>query len=372
MNHRYNHPRFLHFLFSLFLTACILASCGTAYLQNSKAKAFRKMLSRMDWGTDTCYVYGHKTPDADAACSSLAYARLMQSLGYNCVAKLSGPSNNETNYISTVFDFQVPVVKSYLAPGTRLIATDHEEYSQAVDGARQCRILQIIDHHQEDDMASPDVAFIRRKTVGATCTIVWELYQEAAVPVDDLTARILLAGLLSDTDNLAKSNTTQEDSVAWRALTAQLHLSPERVAEIRVGMVDALTNYNGMNDYEIFVSDYKDYDMSGTAVGIGCVEWIDYAHMDEFLDRMLAVMPEVMARKGRTKLFLMATRYAPDPAAPGKVVAEGTYILYRGEGSREMAERAGGPSLRDGICYSETRLGRKTHVVPQFSEMLER
>ena len=350
----------------------MLVSCGAPSVYNTKAKAFRKMLAAMDWGTDTCYVYGHKTPDADAACSSLAYAQLMRSLGYNCVARLSSPSNNETQYISALFGFRIPAVKSSVTPGTRLIATDHEEYSQAVDGARQGRILQIIDHHQAGDMASADVAYICRKTVGATCTVVWELYQDAKVPVDDNVASILLAGLLSDTDNLAKSNTTHEDTLAWRALTAQLHLSPERVAEIRVGMVDALTNYNGMNDYEIFVSDYKDYDMSGEAVGIGCVEWTDYAHMDQFLDRMLAVMPEVMARKERTKLFLMATRYAPDPSAPGKVVAEGTYLLYSGKDARTMAEQVAGPSLRDGICYSQRRLGRKTDVVPLFTGFLSR
>ena len=371
MKCNYPHPGFSSRLVSLFLAVFMLGSCGTIAVHNTRGNAFRKTLAAMDWGSDTCYVYGHKTPDADAACSSLAYAQLMRSLGYNCVAKLSSPSNNETRYISGVFDFKLPVVKSSVAPGTRLIVTDHEEYSQGVDGARQSRILQIIDHHMEDDMASADVAFIRRETVGATCTVVWELFQEAAVPVDDLTARILLAGLLSDTDNLAKSNTTRADSLAWQALTAQLNLSPERVAVIRKGMVDALTNYDGMSDYEIFISDYKDYDMSGTAVGIGCVEWIDYAHMDAFLDRMLAVMPEVMARKGRDRLFLMATRYAPSPdPASGKVVAEGTYILYCGEGARQMAELAAGQSLREGICYSGHRLGRKTDVVPLFTAFL--
>ncbi|MCR5841758.1 MAG: hypothetical protein K6G86_06735 [Bacteroidales bacterium] len=86
---------------------------------------------------------------------------------------------------------------------------------------------------------------------------------------------------------------------------------------------------------------------------------------------LLAVMPEVMARKGRDRLFLMATRYAPSPdPASGKVVAEGTYILYCGEGARQMAELAAGQSLREGICYSGHRLGRKTDVVPLFTAYL--
>ena len=40
------------------------------------------------------------------------------------------------------------------------------------------------------------------------------------------------------------------------------------------------------------------------------------------------------------------------------------------EGAREVAEQAYGPSLRDGACYSETRLGRKSDVVPILTEIL--
>lgn len=329
---------------------------------------FRTLMASLDWGKDTCYVYGHKTPDADAACSSLGYAQLMRSLGYNCVAKVSSPTNNETRYVSGVFGFEMPELKSYVAPGTRIIVTDHEEYSQSVDGARDARLLQIVDHHQAGDMAKDEVPFIRREVIGATCSMVWKLFQEAGVPLDDNTARILLSGILSDTDNLAKANTTHEDSLAWQALTSQLKLSADSVARIRAGMIEALTDYSAMNDYEIFVSDYKDYDMTGNAVGIGCVEWIDYASMDGFLKRMRKVMPEVMGRKGRTMVFLMATNYAPGPA--GKPVEDGMYILYGGAGSREVAEKAFGPSVREGMCFVGRRLGRKTDVVPVFTEIL--
>ena len=51
--------------------------------------AYRAVLQGLDWGPDTTFVYGHKTPDVDAVCSSLGYARLMRALGYNCKAKIS-------------------------------------------------------------------------------------------------------------------------------------------------------------------------------------------------------------------------------------------------------------------------------------------
>ena len=113
------------------------------------------MLATLDWGNDVCHVYGHKTPDSDAVCSSLAYAGLMRALGYNCEAFVSSRTNNETNYISSYFGFDLPEINPSVSTGTRLIVTDHEEYSQSVTGACDGVVLQIIDHHQAGDMVGP-------------------------------------------------------------------------------------------------------------------------------------------------------------------------------------------------------------------------
>ena len=352
------------------LMVCVLVSCNR---NDSLENPFREMLGTLDWGPDTCYVYGHKTPDSDAVCSSLAYAKLMSELGYKCAAKISSKANNETKYISGFFGFGMPSLKPSVVPGTRLIATDHEEYEQSVDGARDASILQIVDHHQLGNMYSPGVV-LYRKEIGSTCTMVWQLYRLADVPVDDLTAKIMLAGLMSDTRTLAKDNTTKEDSLAWNALTTQLHFTSEYTADVYSAMEEALTSYDGMSDYDIFVSDYKDYDMSGVAVGIGCVEWKDYTTIDDLIDRMLAVMSQARTDLKRDMVFCMVTQYLPDPdpASGGKVVPVGTYLLYQGEGTRELVDEGFGPSDCDGVYYSETRLSRKGDVVPKLTEMLKR
>lgn len=64
-------------------------SCSDKENPRQENTPFQQMLSELDWGTDTCYIYGHKTPDVDAVTSALAYAKLMRKLGYNCEAKVS-------------------------------------------------------------------------------------------------------------------------------------------------------------------------------------------------------------------------------------------------------------------------------------------
>ncbi|MBO4893065.1 MAG: DHH family phosphoesterase [Prevotella sp.] len=350
-------------------TSC--SSVDHAVVKPEQGAAFRTMLKSLDWGTDTTFVYGHKTPDVDAVCSSLGYARLMRALGYNCKAKVSSETNRETAYISGLFGFALPELKRSVVPQTRLILTDHTDYAQCVDGAREAQILQKIDHHVEGDILDSDIPYVRREMIGSTCTIVYEMFREVGVGIDDETARILLAGLLSDTRNLTKTTTQHEDSVAWTALVAQLQLE-DKVAEINRQMAEAANNYDGMSDGEIFLSDYKDYDMGGKAVGIGSLE-CKASEMDDFITRMLAVMPQVMRDMRRDMLFAKIDRLVPnpdesDPDTP--FVEDGLYFIYFGEGSQAVAEAIFGPSIREGVTYSKEKLSRK-QIVPRITEILQ-
>ena len=332
---------------------------------------YRAVLQSLDWGLDTTFVYGHKVPDVDAACSSLSYAKLMRALGYNCKAKVSSPINRETQYIAQRFGFDVPELKTDVAAGTRLILTDHTDYAQCVDGAKEAKILQKIDHHVEGDIKDSGIPFVRREMIGSTCTIIYECYNELGIAIDDETAKILLAGLLSDTRNLAKSSTQHEDSVAWTALVAQLKLENE-VAEISRQMTEAANNYDGMSDSAIFVSDYKDYEIGGKAIGIGSLE-CKADKIEDFINRMLAVMPVVLSDNKRNMLFAKIDILVPNPDESDldtPYVEDGLYFIYYGEGAQAVAETIFGPSIRDGVTQSKEHLSRK-QIVPLMMEILQ-
>ena len=224
--------------------AMIISSCSTVRKpieqQPQQGKAYRALLKSLDWGNDTCYVYGHKTPDVDAATSALSFARLMRQLGYNCKAKVSSPTNRESAYISALLGFELPELKTSVVPNTRLILTDHTDYAHCVDGAREAVILQ---NHVEGDIADAVIPYVRREMVGSTNTIIYQMYRELGIAIDDETARIMLAGILSDTRNLSTSTTQKIDSTAWLALISQLGLSPDSVAKINQAMKDAANDY---------------------------------------------------------------------------------------------------------------------------------
>ena len=368
--------------FKLWMLAAILITCGSfvftscssdddAVKNPEQGEALRTTLKSLDWGTDTIFVYGHKTPDVDAVCSALAYAKLMKALGYNCKAKVSSAINRETAYIASEFGFALPELKTSVAPSTRLILTDHTDYAQCVDGAKEAIILQKIDHHIEGDIQDNSIPYVRREMIGSTCTIIYEMYRELGISIDEETAKILLAGLLSDTRNLTKVATQHEDSVAWTALVTQLHLE-DKVAEINRQMSEADNNYEGMSDSEIFLSDYKEYDMGGKAIGIASLE-CKATEMDDFIARMQAVMPSVLSENKRDMVFAKIDNKVPNPdeSNPDDLyVDDGTYLLYFGTGTQAISEELYGPSLREGLIYSKEKISRKPFVA-KLKEILE-
>ena len=344
-------------------------------------REFIESVAAMDWGDDTTFVFGHKTPDVDAVTSALAYAALMRSMGHNAVAKVSSPVNRETQLVAERLGFKLPELMTSVPSGVRLILTDHAEYAQSVDGAREARILQIIDHHTPGDIEAADSSiYVRRDYYGSTCTLIRHLYEEAEVKLDDEIAKILLAGILSDTRNLTKSNTTRADTLILNELQKKLGLSTDSLEKLFKDMSNVAHDYSGMSDEEMFLVDYKDYDIGSFAMGIASNSWYDESTKETLFKKFLAVMPKIATEKNRDILYAKVDVFKPNVDAKSKDetpdTSLGSYILYYGQNgfedkARKIAEAAFGETIEEGICFSAEKLSRKTDMVPKLTEVVK-
>lgn len=340
-------------IIAVLLGSSLLFSCA------EPGSEFRSKIDALDWGSDTCLVYGHKAPDVDAVASSIALSRLMCSLGHECEPRLAGPVNRETKFVSGRLGFSLPVVQEKVLPGSRIILTDHSEYAQSVDGAQDAKILQIVDHHPGGDIDG--VPFVVCEKIGAASTLVWELFGSAGVELDKTTATVLLAGILSDTHFLTK-NATQRDSTALSALALQLDMSAEQLAELSKGMAEADSDYSGMSDTEMFLDDVRDYKLSGCQVRVGSLDWVGREPLDAFLDRVLGAMHALY--DGKTLYFAKVDAREQD----GSTVS---YVLYCGADAEKVARACFGEPVRDGVCRSPRKLNRKYDLVPMLTKALE-
>ncbi|MBO6169155.1 MAG: DHH family phosphoesterase [Bacteroidales bacterium] len=340
-------------IIAVLLGSSLLLSCS------GPGNEFRYQTDALDWGTDTCLVYGHKAPDVDAVASSIALSRLMCSLGHYCEPRLAGPANRETKFVSGRLGFSLPIVQESVLPGTRIILTDHSEYAQSVNGVKEAKVLQIIDHHPGGDIDG--VPFVVCDKIGAASTLVWELYGKAGVEVDNATASVLLSGILSDTHFLTK-NATQRDSTALLSLAAQLDMGAEQLAELSKGMSEADSDYSGMSDTEMYLDDVRDYVMSGRQVRIGSLDWAGHEALDAFLDRVLGAMHSL--DDGKTLYFAKVDARADDGTAV-------SYILYSGAEAEKTALACFGKPVREGVCRSSRKINRKYDLVPMLTKALE-
>jgi manganese-dependent inorganic pyrophosphatase len=111
-----------------------------------------------------------------------------------------------------------------LAPARRkLILVDHNEISQAVPGAEQVNIVEIVDHHRLGNPPSREpIAFINLP-VGSTSTIVADQYRRANLSPAPAMAGVLMGGIISDTLNLKGPTATRMDAemLDWLAGIAE-------------------------------------------------------------------------------------------------------------------------------------------------------
>ena len=56
------------------------------------------------------FVTGHRNPDSDSICGSLAYANLLQLEGYNAISCRLGPLNEESKFITKYFNIEGPLL----------------------------------------------------------------------------------------------------------------------------------------------------------------------------------------------------------------------------------------------------------------------
>ncbi len=103
-------------------------------------------------------------------------------------------------------------------PRTKLVLVDHNEFAQAVTGADEAEIIEVIDHHRlSGNLRTKEPIRFLNEPVGSTSTIVGMLYRMREAAPDKATAICLCAGIISDTLHLTSPTTTESDQeiLAW-------------------------------------------------------------------------------------------------------------------------------------------------------------
>ena len=361
----------LRHLIPALLGVCVLAAVFAAGRYTSRAELLneKQLLQQMNRSSvgnmiledGPIYVIGHLSPDSDTVCSAVAYARLLTMLGFDAKPAVTQPVNRETAYILNEAGITVPEELTD-ASGKNIFLVDHSEYAQSAAGMQDAHIVGILDHHGVGSVTTGHQLVYEARPIGSTSTIIWLDYLNYGVEIDQTTAFLMLGAVLSDTDNLTGSTTTEADRQAVASLAEIAGVKD--INALYAKLHEEKLSYEGMSASEILFSDYKEYEIGGLKVGIGLVNAIDEETANDLAARMKEVLPEGLLQTGADLLYASV-----GIRENGEKIDR---IVPADERSADVIEAAF-PDFDeyDGISYIfRTGLGRKTKLVPGLTEYL--
>jgi len=303
---------------------------------------------------DKIYIVGHKSPDTDSVCSAIALANLKALTGIgNVVPCSAGKLNKETEYVLNYFGVAIPEVLESVEAKQKLILVDHNEYGQAVAGADQAQLVQIVDHHKVGGFQTSEPLYVRIEPVGSTCTIVAQNYKELGITPEKGIAGILLAAILSDTVIFKSPTCTALDKETAAYLAAIAGVEPMTFG---IEMFKASSNIADRTPQSMIEEDLKAFTMGAHKVGVGQVSLMGMDGFEDVRATLTAAIEAHRVAQEMRYLCLMIT----------DILTDSTELIVTGENPEEVA-KAFGKEITNGSVDLPGVLSRKKQVVPQMT-----
>lgn len=186
----------------------------------------------------------------------------------------------------------------------RLILVDHNELDQAVEGAEEAELCEIIDHHRFGGMTTTQPIHIYARPVGSSCTLIRQLFERAGKTPAPETAFLMMCSIICDTVALKSPTATAEDEDALEALARLAELDWRLVAQDIFSKTCAL---NSRPTVELVSGDLKLYTEFGVSFGISQIETTDLSEVNEILAPLREELQRVRIEKGLMWLMLMVS-----------------------------------------------------------------
>jgi manganese-dependent inorganic pyrophosphatase len=234
----------------------------------------------------------------------------------------------------------------------KLVLVDHNELSQAVPGADQVEIIEIIDHHRLGNFHTDAPIRFINQPLGSTCSVVATLYRQACLDPEPRVAALLLAGLLSDTVLLKSPTTTPIDIDLADWLGGHAGLEPADFGRRIFEASSALSAYPSVA--ALLTADFKEYESGDRRFGLGQVEVVTF---DEFHSRREALAAGLADLRRERKLNLAGLLVTD-------IVAQTSLLLV--DGDSELLALIAYPRLANELYELKGVLSRKKQLVPHL------
>ncbi|MBC8094623.1 MAG: putative manganese-dependent inorganic diphosphatase [Akkermansiaceae bacterium] len=237
----------------------------------------------------------------------------------------------------------------------RLILVDHNELSQAVQGADEVEIIEIIDHHRLGAMTTQQPILFRNEPVGSTSTIVADCFFRSGVEMSSSIAGLLLAGVVTDTLNLTSPTTTPRDAEILKRLEELAQVNAKDFTDKLFASGSLLTLKPAP---QAITTDCKEYREDGVIFSVAQIEEIGFDQFWKRKDELLVALENFRSRHPYFFSALLIT----------DVTTQSSLLLV--VGSEEFIRRIDYPRLEPAIFELRDVVSRKKQLLPYLTHCL--
>ncbi len=240
---------------------------------------------------------------------------------------------------------------------TRLILVDHNELTQAVPGADEITISEIIDHHRLGSLNTAQPILFINEPVGSTCTIIADLFRREGIQPSPAIAGIMMSGLISDTLHLNGPTTTRKDAImlAWLAEIAGVNSKQ---------LADQIFNSGSViiaNPPEKVVrSDFKIYEEEGLRFAVSQVEELGFGNFWQHAKPITGAIQDLREEERLTFAALLVT----------DINTQNSLLIVKGEAA--IIAKISYPHVeQDEIFDMPGIVSRKKQLIPYLTSLIK-
>jgi len=241
-------------------------------------------------------------------------------------------------------------------PRPRLVLVDHNELGQAVSGADEAEIVEVLDHHRLGGglKSTQPIRFIN-EPVGSTCTLVARQFRAAGLVPRPGIALCMASGIISDTLFLRSPTTTDTDRevLAWLRAICTVDLDQYAREFFEIGSA-----LRSSTPSEVIGEDCKEFSEHGVRFTISQIEETGFDLFWERKDELRAALEEFAARHRLDFSALLVT----------DVVSNGSLLLLSRES--EAWEEINYPRLDRSLYALKNVVSRKKQLLPLLSQLI--
>ena len=241
-------------------------------------------------------------------------------------------------------------------PKPQLVLVDHNELGQAVNGAEEAEIVEVLDHHRLGGglKSAQPIRFVN-EPVGSTCTLVARQFRAAGITPSPAIALCMASGIISDTLHLRSPTTTDVDRevLAWLKGLCAVDLDQYAREFFEIGSA-----LRSKAPADVIREDCKEFSEHGVRFSISQIEETGF---DLFWERKDDLRAALEAYAEKQKLDFSALLVTD-------VVSNGSLLLLSKES--EAFEDINYPRLDRSLYELANVVSRKKQLLPLISQLL--